>query len=565
MQEEVDQIFSVENDMERQWNVLKFTCGLMDDSSLLIERICEAFVEIVTRPNPRGSFGSLYGSRYLTDINREKTPKSLNPFYNAQVCYSIPGCISTYPEEQVDCHLLFLLNGWDMHQLRPVSQKIIERYLVPRLADGFNVGQNLPPCSVVIYQGLQAPLGYFLAVCSCIRQPIKHLLILGQEIPCTPSGAAVQLPKIGQRPENITAPQYEPSSAMRNRSEPERVSHVKGLNFSMRNRSEPAGTSDARGLNFSMRNRSEPVGTSNARGPDDSFIAINFEYLTTAVFHEVNCHDHIRSLNQCKLLTHLTYIQCIGPSFHTLGKNKNLKELIVENCFLEFNTEQELYAQIGDLKQLERISFKKMKYEKYLSKFNRVNVFSSLTSLKKLSLQDCELTTPTALALMKSLVQCPLVDLDLSDNFLFGFINKLHQTPGIAFVYLERMNCNNNDLLKTDTTALARLISENRLPVIKTVLMKGNDLANDRASLGELGKSCEHFQRRKGYRVQVYMDRKKEIRKSDGNSEVERVEKRDEMKVSVKNDEVKHRNRLDEVQSRKAEDESKAGNRCQIL
>ena len=331
LQEEVDQIFHVENDMEQHWNVLKFTCGLMDDSSLLIEMICQAFVKIVTRPNPSESFGSLYGSLYLKDLHREKSAKSLSPFNNAQLCYNRVGYIPTNPEVYAN-YRLFFLNGWDINQLEQINKKTFERYVAYK---EFSEGENLPQSTVVIHQGLQASLGYFLMLCSCIRQPIKHLLIFGQEIPSTPSGAAVQLPQITQRPKNITAQGYEPRSPMKNRSEPATASQPMGLG---------------------------------------SF-TVNCEYLTTVVLHKVNCQYLEKSLNQCRLLTHLTYIKCMDPWFHTLGENKNLKELIVENCFLGFNTETELYAQLGCLKQLERISFKKMKYEKYLPKFNRVEVF----------------------------------------------------------------------------------------------------------------------------------------------------------------------------------------------
>ena len=501
----------MENDMERHWNVLKFTCGLMDDSSLLIEKICQAFVEIVTRPNPNESFGSLYGNLYLTDIDREKSARSLSPFNNAQICYNRVGYNTTNPEVHVN-YPLFFLNGLDMLS---VTEIVFDKYTYVAYKE-FSERENLPPCSVVIHQGLILSLGSFLELCSCIRQPIKHLLIFGQEIPCALqccSTITVQLPRIVRRPKNFSEPQYEPSSPMRNRSEPDRaiLSHARGLN---------------------------------------SFNGVNFDYLTTVVFHKVDCKYLVRSLNQCKLLTHITYIKCIDPSFHTLGENKDLKELTVENCILGLNTETELYAQLGYLKQLENISFKKMNYEKYLSKYNRVKDFSSLRYLKKLSLRDCELTTRTTSALMKFLVQSPLVDLNLSGNFLLGFIKKLYQTPEVRFPNLERMNCNNCYLLKADTTAFARLISENRLPTIKTVSMKGNDLANDRGALDELKKSCKHFQRRKDYQVQVYIDRRNEIRKRDGNCEVKHGEKRDEMKDSVKKDEVKHSNRLEEVQSK---------------
>ena len=233
----------------------------------------------------------------------------------------------------------------------------------------------------------------------------------------------------------------------------------------------------------------------------------------------------------------------------------------MENCSLRLNTEVELYAQLRYLQQLEQISFKGMKNDKYLARSTWIRAFSSLTSLKRLSLQDCMLTTPTAMILIESLVQCPLVEIDLSDNCLIGFIKELHETPDVAFRHLERMNYNNSDLLKTDTMALARLVSENRLPVIKTVFMKGNIFANDKAASEELEKSCEHFRRRKGHRVQVIMDRSNGMRKTDTKDELKYDNKQDQVKDSDKKDEVKDSNKKDELKDSKKKDEVKDSNK----
>ena len=157
--------------MERHWNVLKFTCGLMDDSSLLIESICQTFAKIITRRKPRESFGSLYGSLYLTDINREKSARSLSPFNNAQVSYNSLGYIPTN-------HRLFYLNGWDINQMEEITMKNFERHGAYKKS---SEGNNLSPCSVIIHQGKQIPIEYFFMVCSSIRQPIEHFLIYGQE------------------------------------------------------------------------------------------------------------------------------------------------------------------------------------------------------------------------------------------------------------------------------------------------------------------------------------------------------------------------------------------------
>ena len=443
--------------MERHWNVLKLTCGLMKDSSLLIEMICQAFVEIATRPTPRQSFCQLYGCLYLKDLDREKSAISRSPFNNSHLCYNNQTYFAAIYAENSN-YELYYFNGWDKGECTDVKWEHLSK------SKGTNQVEHLKPCSVVIHQGLLFTTVdiYLLTMNWYIKQPITNLLIFGENsqqsdcnnlyvqpgIPVTSlAGSTESTHSLSVK--NISAEPYEPGFASSNLSaEPYEPSFVD------RNQSELAMGQIGR--------RKRPVHRSVG--------ILKLDNLTVGVFHKLDCSDLLAdSLCHCTMLTHLTYIKCRDPRFDTLGKNKELMELTVENCSLSLSTEAELYAQLRYLNQLEQISFKGMKSVKQLARITREGAFSSLTSLKRLSLRDCMLTVPTAVALMESLVQCPLVEIDLSNNFLFGFIKQLHQKPDVAFRHLERMNCNNCDLLKTDTMFLARLISENRLPVIKTV------------------------------------------------------------------------------------------------
>ena len=482
--------------MERHWNVLKFTCGLMKDSSLLIERVCRAFVEIATRPKPRQSFCQLYGCLYLKDLHREKSGVSINPFNNAHLCYNNRRYITAIFENSNYEHELYYFNGWDK------GESTGEKWEPPYESEGTNQVEHLKPCSVVIHQGLFIPMKVYLSTIDWfVRQPIKNLLIFGE------NSQQSDYNDVGARqgnPLNASVVSAESTHSLRDENisaEPYR------LGFGIRKVKHPSvqGSESVSGFT----NISEPFKPSFGIGnqSESAMGCLKLDYLRVAVFHKLNCSVILAdSLCLCTMLTHLTYVKCMHPTFDSLGNNKELRELTVENCSLRLSTEAELYAQLRYLKQMEQISFKGMKYEKQLARIARAGAFSSLTSLKRLILQDCMLTTPTAVALMKSLVQCPLVEINLSDNFLTGFIKELHRTPDVAFRHLERMNCNNSDLLKTDTMALARLVSENRLPVIKTIFMKGNILANHKAASEELEKSCEHFRRKKGHRVKVYMN-----------------------------------------------------------
>ena len=182
---------------------------------------------------------------------------------------------------------------------------------------------------------------------------------------------------------------------------------------------------------------------------------------------------------------------------------------------MKLKTRQELWAQLKYLTKLERVSFRKIRCDKYLGKLTEAGIFSSFTPLKSISLQIGMLTTPTAVALVNSLKQCPLVELDLSNNYLCGFIIELYQMPGVIFTRLEKIKCTDCDLRNKDTMTLARLISERRLPAIKAIIIERNYLSIDKVASEELQKSCERLQKWNGYRVQVYIDRRNKIRKRE--------------------------------------------------
>ena len=521
--------------MERHWNVLKFTCGLMMDSSPLIERICQAFVEIATRPKQRESFGSLYSSLYLTDIEREKSANSLSPFFNVELCYNRLGHIQTNHAVHFN-HRLFYLNGWDINRLDQITEQHTEHH---RAYEQISKVENLTPCSVVIHQGLREPLEYLLTLCSYIIQPIKCLLVFGREERCSGYFASrPQASSIGVAIESVAR-----SEPVRPVTEsvlvgPETVSEpVARASFG----SNVEMTTEEYEPTFHMKNISKSAISSFTRGLHP-FNAVNGEYLTIVVLHNVNCQYLSKSLNECKQLIHLTYINCINPSFGTLGNNKELAQITVEDCTMGMNAKAELFEQLQYLTKLTKISFRGMICPQFLAKLTNEGVISSFELLKSISLKKCFLTTPTVVALMKCLVQCPLVKLDLSNNFLDGFFRELHGTPDMTFKHLERIHCNNCDLRKTDTMALARLVSENRLPAVKSVIMKGNYLANDKVVSEELEKSCEHFRRRKGHRVQIYMDSSNETRKrkrmDDDNDEIMDIGEKDEVKVNNKKEEV---------------------------
>ena len=76
--------------MKRHWNVMKFTCGLLVDSSFFIVRICEQFVDVLKNTTfdvwNEKSYQFLYNYAYLADLVREKSSTSVDPLRNSVIC-----------------------------------------------------------------------------------------------------------------------------------------------------------------------------------------------------------------------------------------------------------------------------------------------------------------------------------------------------------------------------------------------------------------------------------------------------------------------------------------------
>ena len=174
--------------MERHWNVIKFTCGLMVDSSLLIERICKELAVVVTSlfcppdqetwkpvgqymvfPHQDEVVQVCAHKEYLADLHREKSPNSVDPYNNREMC-----CIN---KENSVMHC-----NSKLYYFTELAGEI-EHMLVPEQNVGKNREQNQgPPCSVVIQEERSATfLEKVLTALLDIKQPIKFLCIDAQK------------------------------------------------------------------------------------------------------------------------------------------------------------------------------------------------------------------------------------------------------------------------------------------------------------------------------------------------------------------------------------------------
>ena len=122
--------------MELYWNVIKFTCGLMSDSSELIQSVCKVFVEhkMSIDENNRHSFVYLYDHQYLKDLSLERSPQCIDPFNNREMC-----CMNNSKSELGENCSLYYFYGTDEY---------LKYTHIPKRSQ--NIQNGTKPCGIVI-------------------------------------------------------------------------------------------------------------------------------------------------------------------------------------------------------------------------------------------------------------------------------------------------------------------------------------------------------------------------------------------------------------------------------
>ena len=177
LQSDTEDIFRLPEDTKRHWNVIKFTCGLLVDSSLLLERICEKFVDILTTmtldTEHEKSFMFLYNHGYLRDLDRERSSISCDPYSNRIIC-----CMNSRSSlMRRNCQLYYFYGG-DVFEY---YVNCVGTSLLRELRSSVN--GSVKPCSIVIRE-TDSPLFLrsALRAWSEIEQPIKYLIVEGSEM-----------------------------------------------------------------------------------------------------------------------------------------------------------------------------------------------------------------------------------------------------------------------------------------------------------------------------------------------------------------------------------------------
>ena len=153
--------------MVQHWNVLRYTCGLMEDSSLLIESICDVFVAKKMLPIGERrllSYNDLYDHQYLSDLNIERSTQSTNPFDNTEIF-----CMHNEHLELGQNRSLYYFYG----------TREYHRYKLP-LECSLNHITNPKPCIVIINEAKNSLfMQTTVNACAQLQQPVRLLQING--------------------------------------------------------------------------------------------------------------------------------------------------------------------------------------------------------------------------------------------------------------------------------------------------------------------------------------------------------------------------------------------------
>ena len=421
--------------MERHWNVLKFTCGLMDNSSVLIERICEEFGNMVTtepslsQQNSR-SFAYLYNYQYLHDLQREKSSKSLSPMNNSQIC-----CISQRIVQPVpDCRMYYFY-GREGH-LRDIRRSSI-------------------PCAAIIIATSRCPcISTTLEELVLIKQPLQYLEVTFSEQARTlTSCPKCNLQKGLSVPGRTFLKTPQPIASLSRVNELNKSVHLKSsLNFH-KGASVVCSWCDFQDLAVveqSMRNSS------------------NLGKVYLQCCHALPQYACCLAWEETVILlilccpTALLPKKPLASSVHKLEELKNLEHLQLDNINLESSSSQ-------------------------LAKS-----ISTLTSLQVASFKDCHLATETSIAnLLMALTKCPLKSLSLARNKLTGSIGIVAFNDGFSLKFLERLDISDGFLSDEDILNLVRMIREEALPVIRRVGLFGSSSAIPWSRMHILLQRCE--------------------------------------------------------------------------
>ena len=433
-------MFDIKRDMERNWNVIKFTCGLMADSSELIETVCKVFAEqkMSTDEENKYSFGYLYDHHYLKDLSLERSPQSVDPFNNSEIC-----CMNDSKSElRENCSLYYFYGTYEYMKYTDVAINLPSRK------------SSTKPCGIII-KAANSPscMSTALNACALIAQPIKLLEVEEPHYYDTDREFCFV---------NVCAVEEEPYLRVPKwRKQGQKV--IDSLDCWENKTFCPTAVASFKKCNF-KRTRD------------------NLEVITN-------------SLKRFRNLSKLFLYKCKNipeTVFSILETNRGLTHLEIKSNDRSQESFPKLVAELKHLKCLEVLILHGVVLTDKVMAAAFIVGMAKLRFLYFVSLHKCYMQPQTVAALMKIITKCPLSKLNLSDNNLSGVFHELSRLPTVRYQHLWRIDLVKCDLQKFDIIGLARIIKDGRLPDLEQINLHKNYGAFDKEDALEiLAQTCE--------------------------------------------------------------------------
>lgn len=438
-------------DIETNWTLLKLTCELLEDRSILkdfLQRIshCLAEMDIKTRYetpifiNPTDQLPELHYEHKIRDLTSGRPNLPLDLYHNDSLF-----CLEKVPPVYSQQSRLYYYNyclgkvfKFEPANLNQTSEED---------GQGGNIrSEHAPslrkPCVIVILDNNEEIVDVLLAACSNMQQPVE-ILYVGMLLNFIPMDPLPDQPgSLGRFGMRFPPPFPKPAEHSHLVFQDNAVITLYGCNFQVK----------------------------------------HLEII-------------VKSLECCANLERLNLFACghiPGRIFTTLNQMTNLRYLMVRNCVISWETCQMLATQIKHLLHLEHVDFSYLLVENVYLFVAIISVsLCSLKSLKVVKLEGCQFLRDTCLQLLKNLASCPLEELDLTRNYPQGNFSDILGSPDIKFEHLTHLLLNHCNILADDIIAIAQMIQENRFPHLQEIQMGNRSMTGRMDALEQLLETCD--------------------------------------------------------------------------
>ena len=438
-------------DIETNWTLLKLTCELLEDRTILkdfLEEISHCLVEkdIKTRYetpiliNPTDQPPEFLGENRIRDLASGRPNLPIDLYHNESL-YCLEKVPPTYSQQSRLYYYRCGLGRVFKFESANTNQASVDDCQRGEICSE-HAQSVRKPCVIVISENNEETVEAQLAACSKMQQPVEVFyiaMILNfipmDPLPCDPGN----LGRFGMRfPPPFPKPDQHSDLVFQDNA----VVTLYGCNFQVK-----------------------------------------------------HLDIIVKSLESCANLDRLNLFACgYIPSriFTNLHKMTNLRYLMVRNCVISWETCQMLAAQIKHLIRLEHVDFSYLRVEGvYLFVAIIAASLCHLKSLKVVKLQGCQFLRDNCLQLMEGLASCPLEKLDLTSNYPEGNFIEIQRSSEVKFEQLTHLQLNHCNISADDIISIAQMIQENRFPHLQEIEMGNRSMSGRMDALEELLKTCD--------------------------------------------------------------------------